>query len=60
MRTWKCAKAAAESTDGESAAVTNTAKILAELLDISVLVDQNSMGQAPVIIFALVIQYMYR
>ena len=53
-------KAVTESMDGELTAVTNTAKVLAELLDISVLVDQNSMGQAPVIIFALVIQYMYR
>jgi len=32
--------------DGESAAVTNIAKVLAELLDISVLVDQNRLGQA--------------
>ncbi|MBP3542782.1 MAG: hypothetical protein J6J86_00995 [Lachnospiraceae bacterium] len=53
------AKAATESTDGELAAVTNIAKTLAELLDISVLIDQNSMGQAPVIIFACVIQRMY-
>ena len=53
-----CAKAATESMDGELAAVTNIAKTLAELLDISVLVDQNSMGQAPVIIL-LDMQYMY-
>ena len=44
------AKAAAESTDGESAAVTNIAKVLAELLDISVLVDQNRLRQALIII----------
>ena len=45
------AKAVTESMDGELTAVTNIANILAELLDISVLVDQNSMRQAPVIIF---------
>ena len=44
------AKAAAESTDGESAAVTNIVKALAELLDISVLVDQNRLRQAPIIV----------
>ena len=47
------AKAVTESMDGELTAVTNIANILAELLDISVLVDQNSMGQAPVIKFLL-------
>ena len=47
--------------DGELTAVTNIANILAELLDISVLVDQNRQGQAPVIIFFdIVIQYMCR
>ena len=60
LRTRMCAKAVTESMDGELTAVTNITKVLAELLDISVLVDQNSMGQAPVIIFAIVIQYMYR
>ena len=44
--------------DGELTAVTNIANVLAELLDISVLVDQNSMGQAPVIILSD-IQYMF-
>ncbi|MBP3543003.1 MAG: hypothetical protein J6J86_02125 [Lachnospiraceae bacterium] len=59
MRAWTRAKAVTESMDGELTAVTNIAKILAELLDISVLADQNSVGQAPVMILSDV-SYMYQ